>query len=88
MLNSVFAAFPAFSILIIYTLIITITLEIEFNISFTLASDLADICIGTEDIQSQFKLPEHDEYFIYYDSKTYKRGKIRPVKRRDKSPNI
>ena len=62
-------------------------LEIEFNTPSTLASDIADIFIDTADTQSQFKLSEHDEHFIYYDSKIYKRGKVRLVKRRDKSPN-
>ena len=83
-----FTIFSAFSTLITYTLIIAITLEIESNTLFTLANNIVDISIDTEDTQSQLKLPEHDEHSIYHSSKTYKRGKIRPVKRRDKSPNI
>jgi hypothetical protein len=52
----------------------------------TLASDFADLSVGTEDIQHQMGLPDHDEHHIYHDSKTYKRGKAQPAKRRDRSP--
>jgi len=84
----VFTIFSAFSTLITYTLIIAITLETEVNIFFTLANDLVDISIDIEDTQSQLELLEYDEYSIYYSSKIYKRGKVRPAKRRDKSLNI
>jgi len=78
---------PAFSASIIYTLIIAITSETESNTPSTLASDIADISIGTGDTQSQLELPQHDKHSIYHNNKTYKRGKARPAKRRDKSPN-
>jgi hypothetical protein len=63
------------------------TSETESNAPSALASDNADISIGTEDTQSQIELPEHDEHTIYHRGKTYKRGKARPAKRRDRSPN-
>jgi hypothetical protein len=53
-----------------------------------LASDFADLSVGTEDIQHQMGLPDHDEHHIYHDSKTYKRGKAQQAKRRDRSPNV
>ena len=56
MLNSVLASFPAFSVLIIYILIIAIILETEFNVFSILASDIVDISIDIEDTQSQLKL--------------------------------
>ena len=88
MLNSVLVSLSTFSTLITYTLIIAITSEIESNISFTLANNIADISIGTEDTQSQLKLSEHDKHSIYHNNKTYKRGKARPPKRKKKSSNI
>lgn len=60
----------------------------ESNDLSTLASDVADIDIGSsEGTQSQLDLPEHDEHSINHEGKTYKRGKARPAKRRDRSPN-
>jgi len=55
-----------------------------------LASEVANISIESERLQSQieeFELPEHDDYSIYDDGKTYKRGKARPAKQRDRSLN-
>lgn len=49
-------------------------------------SDVADISIS-EGAVSQVELPNHDENCIYDGDKTYKRGKARPAKRRDRSPN-
>jgi hypothetical protein len=57
---------------------------------YGLASDVADISIGSEGQQSQFEgleLPEHNEHSIYHGDKTYKRGKARPAKRRDRPHN-
>ena len=55
-----------------------------------LASEVANISIESERLQSQieeFELPEHDDCSIYDDGKTYKRGKARPAKQRDRSLN-
>jgi hypothetical protein len=56
--------------------------ETESNAPSILASDIAD-----DDAQSQIELPEHDEHYIYHNSKTYKRAQARPAERRDRSPN-
>jgi hypothetical protein len=61
--------------------------ETESNAPSTFASDITDNSTGTEDIQSQIELPEHDEHFIYHGNKTYKRGKALLAKRRDRSLN-
>jgi hypothetical protein len=54
----------------------------------TLASDLAKLSIATKNMQKKTdpELPRHDEHNIYFDGKTFKRGKERPATRRDKSP--
>ena len=60
--------------------------ESESNTPSTLTSDFASISIDTIEIESQHKLPEHDENSIRHDNKTYTRGKARPVKKRTRSP--
>src|SRR6266480_3781884 len=60
--------------------------ETESNAPSTLASDFASISIDTAETQSQHGLPEHDEHSIHHGSKTYTRGKARPAKKRNKSP--
>ena len=52
-----------------------------------LDSDGADISMGSGGLQSQLELPKHDEHSIYHGDKIFKRGKARPAKRRDRSPN-
>jgi hypothetical protein len=55
-----------------------------------LASDVADFSIGSEGARSQVEeldLPEHDDYSIYHGDRTYKRGKARLAKQRDRSLN-
>ena len=47
--------------------------------------DIADLT--SEGTASQSTLPEHDEHSIYHGGKTYKRGKTRPARKRDRSPN-
>jgi hypothetical protein len=56
-----------------------------------LANEFAEVSIDSGGTLSQFEeleLPEHDEHNIHYGGKTYKRGKARPAKRRDRSPQI
>ena len=52
-----------------------------------LDSDGADISMGSGGLQSQLELLKHDEHSIYHGDKIFKRGKARPAKRRDRSPN-
>ena len=55
-----------------------------------LASDVADFSIGSEGARSQVEeldLPEHNDYSIYHGDRTYKRGKARLAKQRDRSLN-
>jgi hypothetical protein len=67
--------------------------ETESNASPTLtsphdlANDVADISLASEDAQSQLKLPEHDQHSIRHSDRTFKRGKARPAKQRERSPN-
>ncbi len=61
--------------------------ETESNAPSTLNSDFTSISIDTTETQSELELPEHDEDSIHHNSKTYKRVKARPAKRRDKSPS-
>jgi hypothetical protein len=54
-----------------------------------LANEIAEVSIDSGGTLSQFeklKLLKHNEHNIHYRGKTYKRGKARPAKRRDRSP--
>ena len=53
----------------------------------TTRSDAADCSTNNEDDGSKATLPKHDEHSIHHAGKTYKRGKARSAKQRDKSPN-
>ena len=50
-------------------------------------SDAADCSTNNEDDGSKATLPKHDQHSIHHAGKTYKRGKARPAKQRDRSPN-
>ena len=50
-------------------------------------SDAADCPTNNEDDGSKAKLPKHDQHSIHHAGKTYKRGKARSAKQRDRSPN-
>jgi len=54
--------------------------ETKSNALSPLTSDFTSISIDATESQSQLELPEHDEHFIHYGDKTYKRGKACPVK--------
>jgi hAT family C-terminal dimerisation region len=56
------------------------------NPVLSLANNMADLSIGSEDTQAQSELPEHDEQSIRYGSRIYKRGQARSATRRDRSP--
>ena len=61
--------------------------ETESNAPSSHLSEIADLSIGSEGAVSQAELPEHDELSIQHGGKTYKRGKARPAKRKERSPN-
>ena len=63
------------------------SLETRSNTPSSFVSDVEELSIGSNDGQSQIELPEHDEHLISYDGITYKCGKARPAKRREKSPH-
>ena len=60
--------------------------ETQPNTLLSLADDMAELSIGSEDTQAQSELPEHDEQSIRHGSRIYNRGQARSATQRDRSP--
>ena len=61
--------------------------DTESNAPSSYLSEIADLSMGSEGATSQAELPEHDELSIQHGGKTYKRGKARPARQREKPSN-